>query len=325
MRTKNLKYISVALFAIAFIVGGFFISAQKASASDAPQPYSYSLSSVASYANNVGGVTTVVQIGCFPGSGDKYDINTGKVCSYITSGPRIGCAIGSGDKYDINTGKICLYLTSKVIIGCASNSTDKYDINTGKLCINNISILTVTNTTVNPPSNLTINEVNNDTTITEKIAQRLTKTKADVNSILKDEAESLKTPIGENIDKNNLTASARGIRGIFTWPMSTRGITILIVIILAIAYGIYSLVRKDTSDDMPLYVEPKEKSKEVVKPIITSPQSASHTQTPQVNTGQAPKPQEKPLATVPQANTSNPQMPLNISGNQNTPGQPLQK
>lgn len=313
MRIKNLKYIWIALFAIIFIVGGFFVSTQKADASNTAQPYSYSLSPVSSYANDVGGVTTVVLVGCFPGSGHKYDINTGMPCTYLTNSPKVGCAIGSGDKYDINTGKICLYVTSNVIIGCASNSGDKYDINTGNLCIVKEGVSQ--SVTIIP---------NTKTDTTSPVATQAPGNVVVNNPTLPKDELTKEVPAEKSVD-NNLVASAKGIRSIFTWPMSARGITILVVIIFLIAYGIYSLVRKDTSDDMPPFVQTKNKI-EVVKPIITSPQSRQNQQVPPVASVQTPKQEEKPTTTTPQATTQNPQMPLNMSNNNpNTGGQPLQK
>src|ERR1035437_9785840 len=126
----NLKFIGVILFTMLFFVGGFFIKTTNVEAADGTQSFNvpYSLSPVTSTPNNDGGITTTVFIGCAPGSGDIYDINTGKPCMNITRNVLIGCAVGSPDLYDINTGKPCTNKTIRVLIGCAVGSGDLFDI-----------------------------------------------------------------------------------------------------------------------------------------------------------------------------------------------------
>src|ERR1035437_3903021 len=109
MRTLNLKFIGAILFAVTFLVGGFFVHTSKVDAAYTIQTFNYSLSSITSYANSDGGTSTVMRVGCLPGSGDIYDINGGELCSYITSIAKVGCVPGSGDKNDVHTGAICLY------------------------------------------------------------------------------------------------------------------------------------------------------------------------------------------------------------------------
>lgn len=311
MRALNLKFICATLFALVFLIGGFFINTTKVSAENLIEPFPYSLSAVQSYPNNIGGVTTVVNIGCVPNSGDKYDVNTGTLCPYATPGAKLGCAFKSGDKYDINTGKRCLYLTSNIFIGCASNSKDLYDINTGKPC------LVVTKTSTNPPS-ITVN------TVTEKITQKIIETKKDVNSILKDEAPSLETPIlsDENVDSNNLLASGIKARPLFSRPWSARTIVLVIFLILGLGYGIYSVLRKNKPLNNLAYGKGKmgekdKKAEAVVKPIIPQQQPQKPLEQP-INTNAQSKIPNTPM-TPPQNTNPTGQMPLNISNNQNNP------
>ena len=139
MRTLNLKFFGMILFAIALLVGGFFLSTPSAGAVDKVQSFSavYTLSPFTSQPNTDGGITTVINVGCSPLSGDKYDINTGKLCTGTPPKILIGCAPRSIDLYDINTGEKCKNKTTPVIIGCASGSGHIFDITTGKRCTNN--------------------------------------------------------------------------------------------------------------------------------------------------------------------------------------------
>jgi hypothetical protein len=319
MRTLNLKFICATLFVVTFLMGAFLINITKVNAETSNQAFPYSLSSVSSYPNTVGGVTTVVNIGCVPSSGDKYDINTGSLCPYSVPGARMGCAKNSGDKYDVNTGKLCVHLASNVMIGCASSSKDLYDINTGKRCINNsvaINSSIVTKNTEGPgKANTTMNPI-----LTEG---GLTKDSTSDKDI-----------------RNNLTASGGKINSLFTWPMSTRTIALVVILILALAFGLYNFFKKDSSEKF-VYTEPKNKSKEEVKPIVTTPQAkinSQHQPTP-INTNVQPvkrveqsvntSPQNKipdvaPL-THPQPENINPQMPLNISNNPNIQDKTVQQ
>lgn len=315
MRAQNLKFICAILFAMVFLVGGLFINLTKVNAEEVSQSFPYSLSAVQSYPNNVGGVTTVVHIGCVPGSGDKYDINTGKLCPYSVVGARIACAKGSGDIYDINTGKRCVYLASNVMIGCASNSSDLYDINTGKRCIKNSAI--------------------QNSNIVAKNTGESERTTLNVTPILT-EGELIKDSILDEDIENNLTASGGRINSLFAWPLSTRGIALIVVLILGIGYGVYSFFKKDSSV-MPIY-EMKKNKKEEVKPIVTTPETKPTSQPTPINTNVQPvKKPEQPVAPVvntvtenkPQDSTplvnqesknASPQMNLNMSSGQNREG-----
>lgn len=341
MRTINLKFIVSVLFAFVFILGGFFVSTMKAHAEESFSP---SFSKIESYANVDGGTSTIMRIGCEPGSGDIYDINSGKLCKYITSLAKKGCVLGSGDKYDVNTGAICLYGVPNVRVGCAAFSVDKYDVNTGKLCTNKTKIFTYTPITPVSP----VGQVNGvSTEVLPPGGPQGVNTTTTNPTITQNELTT--TPsLDKNID-NTLTEKGEKFGSIFAGgPLSLRAILLLIIIILGIGYGIYSFLRKDP-EDRPAYVMSKEK-KAVVKPVITA------TPTTGTQTKQAKTPQEQPVGTqtpsksqytpvntapamaipvqnkIPDAPLShtqpapeNPQMPLNMPSSSSQQGQQINK
>ena len=313
MRTLNLKFIGAILFAVIFLVGGFFIHTLKVDAANAIQTFHYSLSSITSYDNSDGGISTIMRVGCLPGSGDVYDINRGELCSYITSITKVGCILGSGDKYDVNTGAICLYGVSNTRIGCAVDSFDKYDINNGKLCTNKTKPIIISST-----PKISVNS--------SPVVEGPGEATATVSPVLSGDGKLIGAPTREeNPNNNNLLAEGGGTRSIFTWPMSIPTILLAIIILLVVGFGIYSFTKTNKREpySAATYGGKKEKKAEAIKPIVVPPE---------------PKPQEHPLNTplqskIPdtplthsQANTPpSSQMPLNIPNNPNPQGQPLQK
>lgn len=327
MRTLNLKFIGAVLFAVTFLIGGFFIHTQKADAASTLQSFHYSLSPITSYANSDGGTSTIMRVGCLPGSGDIYDINSGKLCSYITSVLKVGCALGSGDKYDVNTGSICLYGISNTRIGCAVGSVDKYDINNGKLCTNKTKPVIIVRSTP------TISANPNSGTSTP-IAQGPVDATSITNPILSEELTE--TLIEEEIIDNNLVASSGRINSIFDKPISIWAILLLVAIILGVGYNIYYFTKKDPSL-LPMFEDKKDKKNEATKPIVqnTTQSKTLNSSTP-LSMAQ-PKGQENhanipPQSKIPdtplthtQVNTPNPQKPLNIPDNSIHQGDTTQK
>lgn len=342
-RTLNLKFICAILFAVTFLVGSFFISALKANAESTTfQIANASSFTMTSYANSVGGVTTVARVGCDPQTGDKYDINTGMICSYATTSTIIACATGSGDKYDINTGKFCAPLASNVRIGCAAGSIDKYDINIGKLCINPAAVSASSNGTISVAPIYKSSDG-----VTAQVLPDLnlgTGGTVEANPILSNGGllATQNTETGTtNGTSNDLSASTNTDKANpLTGPLTTRTILLLALLILGIGYGIYSFTRKQ-GYDVPEYVEMKEKKAEAVKPVIQPQAKAPVTpQTPQQPQSQPrpayvppePKHQEPLANTPPQSKipdtaplthtepVATEQMPLNMPNNPNPQG-----
>jgi hypothetical protein len=306
------------LFAITFLVGSFFIGALKANAESLTfQIANASSFTMTIYANSVGGVTTVARVGCDPQTGDKYDINTGKICSYATSSMRIACATDSGDKYDINTGKLCAPLASNVRIGCAVGSIDKYDINIGKLCINPATVSASSNGTIS-----VVPTYRSSSGVTAQVLPDLinpgTGGPVGANPILSNggllATQKMETSTTDGTS-NDLSASTNNEKtNILTGPLTTRTILLLIILILGVGYGIYNFTRKE-GYDVPEYVEMKEKKAEAVKPLTE----------PQIKTPVTPQtPQSKIPDTAPLTHTepvSTGQMPLNTPNQ----GHPIKK
>lgn len=348
MRAITLKSTVAILFAVTFLVGSFFINSMKVNAAGGAQSFplgnasSYTLTS---YTNSAGGTTTVARVGCDPQSGDKYDINTGKLCSYVAS-TKVACAIGSGDKYDIYTGRLCSYMVSDIRIGCAPNSNDIFDINTGSRCIGSKYIASST-----PASNGSTTNTNNSG-ISANVLPAPTGTGSTVtNSVLSPDGQLVAKQTTGNTT-SNLTASGAKTNSL-TGPLSIRTIMLLILIILGVGYAIYSFMRNDEPSSIPPYTLTKDKKLEPTKPV-TQPQAKITTNTPPaVNTQPQPKPQSQPANVPPQpkpqeqhVNTpsqsnkipdspllthtqpstpSNPQMPLNMPSSSNSQGGQIKK
>lgn len=273
-RFINLKSVFMSLFAMMFIFGGLFISTSNVYAAGSVRTVyvSYTLSDVVSTPNTDGGVTTKVLIGCAPGSGDVYDINTGKPCVNFPKKVLIGCAVGSGDLYDINTGKACLNVKPVVMTGCKIGSGDIYDITTGKLCTNNTKVASTTSIQKTPVA--ITNKVNvkvtpityNPKETTESIVAQVMKNDTAINN--KDDGIS-----GREKVKSSMMATAGKVGTILTGPMSIWIFLLIIVIILGGGYGIYNILKKD---DKIEEIEATAKETVVATPIINS----SHTAAP---------------------------------------------
>ena len=355
MRILNLKVIGMVLFVFVFLVGTFFINTLRVDAEGNVGSYTttYTVSSPVSSPNTDGGVTTIIRVGCAPTSGDKYDINTGKLCSYppIVS-IRVGCAVGSPDLYDINTGKACTNKTAPVIVGCAAGSGHLYDITTGKLCTNYTTsvvacragsghlfdittgkpcpvIPKVITTTPTPkpvvPPVITTTPVKDVAVTNDVVQEGPGEAKATGNSEL-EEDELTVAPIEEVTDDGAKEGGNR-IKTIFTWPPTVQAILLFIIIVLALAYGIYRFFTRE--DDVLEFTPRGDKSRNnPVKPIVQpqAPTSSMPVQKPQEPVNRAPE-NKIPNTPLSQPQNTNPtqQMPLNIPGSQGNPnpqGQP---
>ena len=290
MRTITLKSTVAILFAVTFLVGSFFINSMKVNAAGSAQTFPLGNASsftMTSYTNSAGGTTTVARVGCDPQSGDKFDINTGKLCAYVAS-TKTACAIGSGAKYDTNTGRLCSYAAPDVRIGCAVYSNDIYDINTGNRCIGSKYIASSTSSSTGSTSNT------NNSGISANVIPTPTGTGTTTGSVLSPDGQLVATQTTGNNASDSLAASGAKTNTL-TGPLSLRTIMLLILIILGVGYAIYSFMRKDEPSSIPQYAMIKDKKAEAVKPV-TQPQAKTTPNTPQaVNAQPQPKPQEKPI------------------------------
>gem|GEM_PF-2613051 len=299
------------MFVIIFLVGGFFINTTKVNAEESFQLGKASSYTMSSYTNSAGGISTIARVGCDPQSGDKYDINTGKLCSYAISDMLIGCVAGSGDKYDINTGKLCASLSPNIRIGCPLNGIEIYDINTGNHCINNTSILTnPTKTVAKTIPNIT---TTTKTTITGKASELAV---APNNSIeilpTKDTEKQLS---GRQMIGNSLDASVKKVGSIINSPMFIPLILLIIVILLGGGYAVYSLFKKDKKVEVKkIITEPIIQHKPItpVTPPIAPQFKTPNQQGSLLNNSQNPNPnnpQVSPL-NIPHNSNPNPQEPF---------------
>ncbi|HLP86265.1 MAG TPA: hypothetical protein VK153_00080 [Candidatus Paceibacterota bacterium] len=295
-------------------MGTFFINTLTANAQNKSESFTvtYTVSSVVSTPNSEGGTTTVVRVGCAPTSGDKYDINTGKPCSYPpTVSVRIGCAPGSPDLYDINTGKACTNKTTPVLKGCLSGSGHLFDITTGKPCpvvINITSGTPVVKTVTTPKST----EVSVDNTTKEGPG------KVEVVNGNKLDGNDLSAMSLQEVTNNDSKGNER-IKTIFSWPPTIQAILLAIIILLALAYGIYRFINREKNDVLE-FAPKSDKSKNTpVNPIVSQPQQNQPKANPQAS---APiqKPQEPivnkaPENKIPNTPLSQPQNNQNPSNN----------
>ncbi len=314
MRTLNLKFFGMILFAIALLVGGFFLSTPSAGAVDKVQSFSavYTLSPFTSQPNTDGGITTVINVGCSPLSGDKYDINTGKLCTGTPPKILIGCAPRSIDLYDINTGEKCKNKTTPVIIGCASGSGHIFDITTGKRCTNNTKPVIsackpgsgdLFNTTTGKPcpavkSVALLSKPTQNVNINKDIISQVVKTTdTPISYIEPTETENLADEDQSNEEILN-TASAGKIGIILKGPMSIWIILLIVIIVLTGGFGIYSLVNKNKGEGK-IHKTPQPQSK---IPNIQAPTSNNQQPNQQkqiFNTNQQTKAPEIPFKDKP--------------------------
>lgn len=331
MRTLNLKFFGMILFAIALLVGGFFLSTPSAGAVEKVQSFSavYTLSSPTSQPNTDGGASTFINVGCSPLSGDKYDINTGKTCTGTPPKILIGCAPRSIDLYDINTGEKCKNNTTPVIVGCASGSGHIFDITTGKRCTNDTKPVIsackpgsgdLFNTTTGKPC-----PVIKSTATLSKSTQNANINKNIITQVVKTTDTPIDTPISyiEPVETENFadesqseeedilnTASAGKIGIILNGPMSIWIILLIVVIVLTGGFGIYGLVNKDKRNGkIKTAPQPQSKIPNTQAPVSNNQPSNNQQPNQQkqiFNTNQQAKAQEIPFSDKP-TNTANSQ------------------
>ncbi len=240
-KKKNFRFLSVLIFVSVFMISGMYtnlINAQVSSQNTISIDNSFSSYKTIIYSiNGVSTVTTI--IGCAKGSGDIYDMNTGKICTNDTSRPLlVGCVAGSGDVYNINTGKVCTNDTKTKLTSCQAGSNDIYDINTGKICPIKIAIANKMKSVVTNPSPVNILSKNSNTfpiNIASSSVDKdgdLAKTE-DVNN--EEENISGREKIG-----NSVSATVEKAGSIFKSPMSIWIILLIIIILAGGGYGVYS-------------------------------------------------------------------------------------
>lgn len=254
-RSSNLKIVFMTFLMAVFIISGLFINTRKSEAVESVRyaTVSYSLSEVVSTANNVGGMTTTVLIGCAPGSKDVYDINTGKPCLKFTKTVLVGCAPLSGDLYDINTGKQCTNAPVAVLAGCKAGSGDIYDTGTGKKCTNDTSIkpkATVSMASANQTQTNVIAKIEPKKTETpiNTPTEKLVAQVMEINQIDSEPIEEMSKDddvSGREKIKDSLVASAGRVGSIFEGPMSIWIILLIVIILIGGGYGAYSFLKKD--------------------------------------------------------------------------------
>lgn len=299
----GLSFVSTMFFVLTFLFSSFSVNIGTAQAATDNAPTSVSsytsYKTIYFYENGVSTFTVV--IGCAAGSGDLYDMNTGKPCP--TNKPvLIGCAAGSGDLYDVNTGKRCTNNTAPVVASCSSVS-DIYDMNTGKPCANNItaSVKTETLLASDNKESILANESNklaiNIVSSAVSTEQELTEAEEGEETILADE-DSLSGR--EKIGKS-LAASADKIGSIISGPMSIWIILLIVAILLGGGYGIYNLLKKD-DDSEEKTDEVKTEAKQEVKTTVTPAATTAAPITPQVNNpisqSNTVKPAETPVSSA---------------------------
>ncbi len=281
-KKKNFKFLGLLVFLSVFMLGGLFANVGQAQVSTKDMiSIDGSFSSKKTIIYSVDGATTVITVvGCAKGSGDIYDMNTGKICTNDTSRSLlVGCRAGSGDVYNINTGKVCANDTKATLISCQAGSSDIYDINTGKLCLNYTSATVAgcipgskniynTNTGKLCPAGTTVaSNTQNDTrqlaivsktdstvqTVTPNkggLASEISPLKNEYKEILSDEIAYGDDSIsGREKMANSLSASAEKAGSIFKGPMSLWIILLIIIIILAGGYGVYSFNTLNTKKE----------------------------------------------------------------------------
>ncbi len=280
IKIPNLKLVRVLVFALIIIGGGltYVHPASATSINISPASSSYTVSETNVSLNNDGAYTTVILVGCLPQSGDKYDMNTGKLCNYDTNATvLIGCAPRSGDKYDMNTGNPCVSDNKTVfLIACAPSSGDTHNIYSGIPCAKSTVYKepnndTTSSTTKVKPLTTGINKNINPYAVSTEQSVNLSKTSSEGGAS------------GREIIKNGLFASVAKVGSIFKGPMSTWIILLLIVIILAGGYGAYSFNlfksnNEDVKDEVKETVAPLAPKANTVSPTASAPVTPTTTQ-----------------------------------------------
>lgn len=293
-KISNLKFISFVFFVIAFFVSGFISNVNIVSAATdskaASNPPFTSYKTIIFIENGIS--TTTVVIGCGAGTGDIYDMNTGKKCTNNTAKPAvIGCAAGSGDIYDMNTGKKCTNNTKPVIVGCAKDSGDIYDMNTGKPCseiMASSATVSVLARNVNTADTLS----KNTTKISSSFSKNTISTEEEGESLLATTDTDEDSLSGREKIGKSLAASAGKIGSMFKGPMFIW-VILIIIILLGGGYGIFNMAKKSEEEDV--VPAPVVKAEVKTNPTITTaqpttpahqaaPVSATPVQTNQPNT-----------------------------------------
>ena len=246
LKRTHIKFLSSISLGILFFVCGFIINtgtllAATSESSQSPLiTVSYSISEVTALQTD-GSYTTRVIIGCAPGSGDLYDMNTGKKCTYNTTTIIIGCSPTSGDKYDVNTGKLCKNDTSIAIYA----PKIKAQVESMKATEPTITVSLVPGTIKLSTKSHTVAQATNKLQEIKPITQapKETLTAANVvDTTMTSSDNSDNTLSGRQKLAKSLTASAQKASSIFHGPMSIWLILLIIIIVLGGGYGIYSLV-----------------------------------------------------------------------------------
>ena len=282
-KRTHIKFISLIVLVVTLLLGGFLVNTKTAFAATvtAPSPtiVSYTMSKVIISQNIDGTFNTAIIIGCAPRSGDLYDMNTGKRCTYNTTVAIVGCAVLSGDKYDANTGKLCLNDTS------IPSSIDKKDISITNIN-NEISIKTSPKLETAPIITPQIAQITS--ILIKTLPVEKTKNIIVVDSITSDQNDvsgtdnTAVTLSGRAQLGNSLTASVQRIGSILQGPMSIWLILLIIIIILGGGYGIFNLISNKKNEEIikqePLKAEVKQNT--VVSSIQqpTNPQVSSQQQ-----------------------------------------------
>jgi len=265
-KRTHIKFVNLLIFIVTFIVSGFVFNAGTISAATnttpaTPTVISYTMSKVILSQNSDGSYNSVVVIGCAPGSGDKYDMNTGKRCTYNTATTIIGCAPQSGDLYDANTGKRCLNDTSittpKPVVESPNVSKDK---EISVVAASPIIALKPSASASSVPTPIIAKNPVDKSIIAAKIDQLESSVSNKLVAGNTDDSLSGREKIA-----NSLSASVAKASSTLHGPMSLWLILLIIIIVLGGAYGIYSLVENRENGTPKKGIDLK-KSEPVVKP-----------------------------------------------------------
>lgn len=264
IKIPNFKLVRVLVFALVIILGGLLYTqaASAMSLSISPDSTLFTVSKTNVSINKDGVYTTVFIVGCLPQSGDKFDMNTGKPCTYNPNTTVVyGCAPRSGDMFDMNTGVPCVYDKGVYMVACVPSSNDIYNIYTGTPCAKK-PIYTATykgsqGETKSLSSGSVSNKLSkniNSTTISTEQGGNPAETASGIDQKLS----------GREILKNGLAASVAKLGNITKGPMSGWLILLILVIIIGGSYGIYSFnfFKKNNENEI------KEEVKEVVTPSV---------------------------------------------------------
>ena len=279
-KISNFKLVRVVVFALIIITGGliYIPSASAMSLSISPNSNLFTVSKTNVSINKDGVKTMVFLVGCLPQSGDKFDMNTGKPCTYNSNTTVVyGCAPRSGDKFDMNTGAPCVYDNKAVfMIACIPSSNDIYNIYTGTPCTRKTIYTEHDKGSTSVTKVLSLSSVKNKlstninpTTISTEQGGNPAETASGIDKKLS----------GREILKNGLAASVAKLGNITKGPMSGWLILLILVIIVGGGYGIYSFNFFKKNNEVETKEEVKESgalsTSKTSTPIETQPIQAS--------------------------------------------------